>query len=143
IKKENFDWKTVFTFGYNKNTIKSLQTNNTILQQTIDRGAPMVGRPVNGLYSFEFAGLTGNGLPLFVDATGKETYRIDKGSRELDMLVYEGSREPLSSGGLTNSFRYKKLTLSTLFTFNYGNKIRMNSFYKGYYSDIEALDKNL
>ncbi|ERJ59886.1 SusC/RagA family TonB-linked outer membrane protein [Sphingobacterium paucimobilis] len=143
IKKENFDWKTVFTFGYNKNTIKSLQTNNTILQQTIDRGAPMVGRPVNGLYSFEFAGLTSNGLPLFVDASGKETYRIDKGSRDLDMLVYEGSREPLSSGGLTNSFRYKKLTLSTLFTFNYGNKIRMNSFYKGYYSDIEALDKNL
>ncbi len=143
IKTSTFDWKTIFTFGYNKNTIKSLQTNNTILQQSIDRGAAMVGRPVNGLYSFEFARLNENGLPLFYNDARQETYRIDKSSRELDMLVYEGSREPLSSGGLTNSFRYKKITLSTLFTFNYGNKIRLNPFYKGYYSDVEALDKTL
>lgn len=143
VKKLDFDWNTIFTFGYNKNRIKSLQTNNTILQQTISRGAPKVGYPVTGLYSFEFANLTSNGLPLFYNNQGQETYRIDKSSRDLEMLVYEGSREPVSSGGLTNSFRYKKITLSTLFTFNYGNKIRLNPFYKSYYSDIEALDKNL
>src|SRR5690606_19189438 len=143
IKSSNFDWRTIFTFGYNKNTINSLQTNNTILQQSIDRGAAMVGRPVNGLYSFEFARLNENGLPLFYDDSHQATFRIDKNSRELGMLIYEGSREPLSSGGLTNTFRYKKVSLSTLFTFNYGNKIRLNPFYKGYYADIEALDKTL
>lgn len=143
IKKEHFKWSTMFTYGYNKNEVTRLQTNNTVLMQTVDRGAPMVGRPVTGLYSFRFATLDGDGLPLFYTANNNLSNSFTKYSRNLDMLTYEGSREPLGSGGLTNQFQYRNFTLSFLFTYSYGNKIRLNPFFQRYYSDVAALDAEL
>jgi len=144
IKQKNFDWNTIFTFGYNRNTVTRMSNSNTtVLQATIDKGSPAVGYPVNGLYSFRFAGLDSEGLPQFYNARNEPTYRITKYYRTLSILDYEGSRDPLGSGGLTNSFRYKNLSLSFLFTYAYGNKIRLNPFFQRYYSDVEALDASL
>lgn len=143
INKENFKWSSVITFGYNKNEVKRLENTNTVLRQTVDRGAPMVGKPATGLYSFKFATLDEDGLPLFYDSNGNMTNKFTKYSRNLDMLVYEGSREPLGSGGFTNQFTYKNLNLSFLFTYSFGNKLRLNPFFSRYYSDIDALSADL
>lgn len=143
IENKNFTWNSVITFGYNKNKVKRLQNTNTVLRQTIDRGAPMVGKPATGLYSFQFATLDNDGLPLFYTSNDKLSNTFTKYSRDLDMLKYEGSREPLGSGGLTNQLTYKNLSLSFLFTYSYGNKLRLNPFFSRYYSDTEALSAEL
>src|SRR5690606_16853843 len=57
IDNTNFKWSTLFTFGYNYNEVTRLQTNAAVVRQTVDRGAPLEGRPVTGLYSFRFATL--------------------------------------------------------------------------------------
>lgn len=138
-----FTWNTVFTFGYNYNEVTRLQTDAAVVRQTVDRGAPLVGRPVTGLYSFRFATLSEDGLPLFYTASGRLSNSFSRYYRDLNMLHYEGSREPLGSGGFTNQFQYKGLQASILFTFAYGNKIRLNPFFARYYSDIMALDGEL
>jgi TonB-linked outer membrane protein, SusC/RagA family len=143
IRNRNFSWNTIFTFGYNTNKVLRLQTNNTLLLATVDKGAAALGRPVNGLYSFRFAGLDEQGLPLFYDAKDNATNKISKYSRDLSMLQYEGSRDPLGSGGLTNQFRYKRFNLSFLFTYSFGNVIRLTPIMQRYFSDVEALDASL
>ncbi|WP_126973268.1 SusC/RagA family TonB-linked outer membrane protein [Gynurincola endophyticus] len=143
INHKDFSWNTILTFGYNKNKITKIQTNNTVLLATVDRGAAVLGHPVSGLYSFMFAGLNEQGLPLFYNSRGTATNQISKYSRDLDMLEYQGSREPLGSGGLTNMFRYKRLNVSFLFTYSFGNVIRLNPIMQRYYSDVEALDAEL
>lgn len=143
IKKDKFNWSTILTYGLNKNKITKMSHMNTILQATVDRGSPNVGYPVNGLFSIQFAGLDAEGLPLFIGPDGVPTNRMSKFTRDLSYLKYEGSREPIASGGITNSFRYNNVKLSFLMTYSYGNKLRLDPFYKGYYNDIEALDAAL
>lgn len=143
IHKPLFSWSTLFTFGYNKNRITRIQPNNTVLLATVNSGSAALGRPVNGLYSFRFAGLDDQGLPLFYDGRDKATNKISKYSRELSMLQYEGSRDPLGSGGLTNTFTYKGFSLSFLFTYSFGNIVRLNPIMQRYFSDVEALDAAL
>ena len=143
IQRDDFKWSTLFTYGYNYNEVTNLQTNAAVVAQTVDRGAPLEGRPVTGLYSFRFAHLNGDGLPLFYTANGGLSNAFSRYTTNLDMLQYEGSREPLGSGGLTNQFQYKNVQLSFLFTFAYGNKIRLNPFFSRYYSDVMALDGEL
>lgn len=143
VKNKDFKWNTILTWGYNKNKVMKLQTTNTVMSQTMDRGAAKVGYPVTGLYSFRFATLDADGLPLFYTSSGAMSNSFSKYSNSLGMLVYEGSREPLGSGGLTNQFQYKNFSLSFLLTYSYGNKIRLNPIMQRYYNDISALDAAL
>lgn len=144
VKQKDFNWKTIFTFGYNNNKVLDLDiwTNISILSG--DRGYAMKGQPITGLYSFRYAGLTHNGLPLFYNEKNEETNMITPySSQDHGMLKYEGSRDPLGSGGLTNTFRYKGLNLSVLFTYSFGNKIRLNPLISYYYDDVSALSADL
>jgi hypothetical protein len=140
---QNLKWNTIFTFGYNKNTILNAYFNPTVNELTVPQGAPLEGRPVNGLYSFRFAGLNSDGEPTFYDKNNNETLVIDQFSRDLSMLKYEGPRDPVATGGLTNSLSYKNLELSVLVTYSYGNKIRLRPIFAYYYDDVQALDKDL
>lgn len=143
IKLKDFDWKTIFTFGYNNNKVLDLNTWTTVSVLSTDEGHAMKGRPLTGLYSFRYAGLTHDGLPLFYDEKNQKTNAINPYSQELGMLQYEGSRDPLGSGGLTNTFRYKGLNLSVLFTYSFGNKVRLNPLISYYYDDVSALSGDL
>ena len=143
IKLKDFDWKTVFTFGYNKNKVLDLAYLTNVGILSTDRGAAQKGKPITGLYAFRYAGLTHDGIPLFYNEKNEKTNAISTYSPEISMLQYEGSREPLGSGGFTNTFRYKGLNLSILFTYSFGNKIRLNPLISSYYDDISALSSDL
>lgn len=143
IKLKNFDWKTIFTFGYNNNKVLDLDIWTTVSILSNDRGYAVKGRPLTGLYSFRYAGLTHDGLPLFYNEKNEKTNTINPYSQQHSMLKYEGSRDPLGSGGLTNTFSYKGLNLSVLFTYSFGNKIRLNPLISYYYDDVSALSAGL
>lgn len=143
IDRKDFKWNTVVTYGYNKNTVTRLQLSNGVITQTRERGAPMLNRPVTGLYSFKFAGLNADGLPMFYNSRGHLTNSFSRYTIDLGMLNYEGSREPLGSGGLTNQFQYKDFNLSFLFTYSYGNKVRLNPVLQRYFSDVDAISAEL
>ncbi len=59
-----------------------------------------------------------NGLPVFLDIDGNETYEFN-----LEDRVPVGSVVPDWTGGITNTFSYKNFDLSVLFTFTIGGNI--------------------
>ena len=143
IKLKDFDWNTVFTFGYNKNTVLDLVYSTNVAILSADRGGAQKGKPISGLYAFRYAGLTNDGIPLFYNEKNEKTNVISTYDQNISMLQYEGSREPLGSGGFTNTIRYKGLNLSVLFTYSFGNKIRLNPLISNYYNDVSALSGDL
>jgi TonB-linked SusC/RagA family outer membrane protein len=143
LTMQSFRWNTVFTLGYNKNTVLNAYFNPTVNELTVSEGAALEGRPVNGLYAFRFAGLNNEGVPQFYDENDETTLIIDQFSRDIEMLVYEGPRDPVATGGLTNIISFRNFELSFLFTYSYGNKIRLRPIFAYYYNDVQALDKDL
>ena len=52
--------------------------------------APVVGKPMTGIYAFRFAGLDNNGIPMFYDAEDNAVYGMDLSSRDIDALEFMG-----------------------------------------------------
>lgn len=144
IAHEKFRWSTGFTFGYNKNEVLEAYYNPSILSLTNEYNiSPLVGRPMSGVYAFRYAGLDAEGVATYDDGKGNIVYGVDLASTDLDALEYMGSRDPLYSGGLTNTFNYKNWNLSVLFIYSGGNKIRLNPVYSFYYNDVENVSKEM
>ncbi len=138
VVQPKFSWSTNFTFGYNENEVMEafyVPTVETLADETVV--APMVGRSMTGIYAFRYAGLDEEGIPMVYNSANEKVYGFDLAStQEIDALEYMGSREPLYSGGITNTFNYKDFSLSFLIVYSGGNVIRMNDVYSFYYQDV-------
>lgn len=77
------------------------------------------GLPVGANYLNRFSRVDpANGLPIFLDKEGNETYEFN-----LEDRVVTGSVVPDWTGGITNTFGWKNFDLSVLFTFTIGGNI--------------------
>ncbi|KAA8484349.1 TonB-linked SusC/RagA family outer membrane protein [Arcticibacter tournemirensis] len=132
---------STFTMGYNKNEITNLKYQPLVNDLIIPEGGPMEGHAVRGLYSVQYKGLDETGVPQFLNEKGELSENVYFQSMETAYLKYEGSVDPLYTGGLFNTISYKNFNLSALVTFQAGNKIRLYSSYSGEYSDMSALPK--
>lgn len=141
IVTKDFNWSTNLTFAHSDTEITNLKVQQNAITMVQAEGAPLEGKPVRGLYSYKFAGLNEEGLPQVINQKGKATtYDIDFQNREGETyLKYEGSVDPTVTGGLNNSFRWKNFTASIFFTYQFGNKIRLNPEFASSYSDIKAM----
>lgn len=140
----NLKWSGTFNVGYNKNTVLSDYQGNSpsVYDAANSNGFPLQGRPLTGMYAFPFAGLNDRGLPLYYSGRGKSGtvigfLDIDK---DLTKLLYQGSRDPIVSGGFNSNFMYNHLTLAVSFVFNTGHVVRKADFYRngtisGLYND--------
>ncbi|MFN8862808.1 MAG: SusC/RagA family TonB-linked outer membrane protein [Flavobacteriales bacterium] len=120
IQKPNFGWKTSANFAYNYNELVSIgdYTPDAVSGGTNDSRV-IVGRPIGSFYLVEFSHIDpDNGLPVYLDLDGNETYDYDNAIRK-----YVGDGLPDMIGGLTNTINYKGFTLTTLFTYSLGAKI--------------------
>jgi TonB-linked SusC/RagA family outer membrane protein len=127
-----FSWNTDFNISFNANKLTKLYGDS--LRDTYSGGYYRYkGEDINTLRAIKYAGVNpDNGRPQF------ERVMADKSITLVDSipLVKQdglrgyrnvGSATPKFFGGITNTFRYKAITLSTLFNFVYGNKIFNNS----------------
>lgn len=144
IVTKDFNWSTNLTFAYSDTEITNLKIEQNAITMVQPEGAPVEGRPVRGLYSYVFAGLTEDGLPQVYNHNGKATtYDVNFQDRDGEKyLKYEGSVDPTVTGGLNNSFRWKNFTASVFFTYQFGNKIRLNPEFSSSYSDVLAMGKS-
>ncbi|HWV72972.1 MAG TPA: SusC/RagA family TonB-linked outer membrane protein [Pseudosphingobacterium sp.] len=91
---------------------------------------PIVGRPVFGLYSFQWAGLDGtNGNPLgyLPDGTISDNYSAIFAATRVEDLVFHGYARPPIYGSLRNTFSYGNLSLSFNITYKFGHWFRSPS----------------
>ncbi|MDO5615166.1 MAG: SusC/RagA family TonB-linked outer membrane protein [Cruoricaptor ignavus] len=152
IQSENFSWTTNFTAGLLKQKItRLLNTPNTFdMVAGMGRGN-LVGYARGSLFSFDFQGLDGNGLPYFnfgdyplYDMPYANVAGADFSDTQFSKsyLKYHGPVEPNFTGGFSNTFKYKGLELSFYVTFQAGNKIRLQPTFDPSFMDLNVFSQN-
>lgn len=147
IRKKQFSWLASLNLGYVKN--KVVKSNITpqaesLVKSIYTPGEVFLGKPVNGMFSYRFARLDENGIPLFYDENNNILSEDDPEIEEavynnIYNLKYEGTRDPILSGGFNNVIRYKDFSLSFLFSFGLKNKVRLPEFA---YNSLPEADQN-
>ena len=145
IKTDDFSWDTTLNASYFDQEISKIAQRPNVLDLVDDTGGNVVGKPVNGLWSFDFAGLSDQGFPTFNLGDGEDPLRdIDFQDIEdiTDYLVYEGPTQANFTGGLSNSFKYKNIDFSFFVTFAQGNKIRLAPTFSAVYNDLSVFSRD-
>lgn len=134
LKSKDWNWTAAFNMGYVKNEVtKSKSTAQTkyLVQSVYTPGEVYEGKPVNGMFSYRFAKLDDKGMPMFYDKDGNvlgvDSDEIVNFPYDIENLKYEGTRDPMLSGGLNTRVAYKNVSLSMLFAFGLKNVVRLPS----------------
>lgn len=137
IKTKDFEWTTTFIYNKNENKITKLYVDASVSEMVSGSGFSKQGYPVEAIFSIPFRGLTGDGLPTFENADGSTTIdgiRMDL-RKGLDFLKYSGTTKPTDQGSFGNLFKYKGLSLNVLFTYAFGNVVRLPTAFKAKYTN--------
>ncbi|GAB3705845.1 TonB-dependent receptor [Spirosoma flavus] len=136
----DFRWTTSLNFATNKNKITNLQG------QVIEGGFQAMSRAVEGqplgvFFTREYAGVNpANGDALWYKNTTSSDGTVDRTTTNVynsAERVIIGNPLPNWTGGITNTFSYKGLSLSVFFNGIFGNKI--NFFGVGQYSSANGI----
>lgn len=135
ISRKNFTWMTNFNFAYN---------NNKVLEEEIPDNQTTPGRegyPVGAIFALKSAGLDDEGYPLFYNKNGEKVSATEllklnsagastlTAAEQRDLYTYIGSSEPLFTGGMLNTWKYKNWDLSVNFFFNLKMYVRCTPSY--------------
>lgn len=121
---------------------KTLQDELT-LSQFLSGSVQLAGTPLNTFFSYQYAGLDGEGKPTFkgleadrADELHEKYKNLSKKDVWLAVLDESGSRVPVIQGGVSNYFGYRSFSLSVNFSYSFGNKIRLLRIASGEYSAV-------
>ena len=144
IKTADFSWRTSFIYSRAKNEVTKLLTSPNISDMvgynssdaTAAGGFAKEGYPLKSIFSIPFNGLTNNGLPTFLDQNGNVTMSdIRFNSQNVDFLKYSGTLIPTDRGSFSNTINYKGISFGVVFTYSWGNVVRLrrlNNVYNDY-----------
>ena len=132
IKTSQFNWRTNLTLTYNKNKITSFYVEEANSPQQRIYNIYVEGYSAGSLFAYRWAGLDEMGDPQVYDENGNAV-KLSRDLTNVDALRYMGTMQPLWYGGLTNQFTYKDFSLSFMFIYNLGHKMRndVNTFWSG------------
>ena len=129
INNNNFSWESSLVLAHNKNLITKLNTptpivsgDRLIFEQYIE------GHPAYSVFAYRFAGLDAMGDPQIELADGTVTKEFNKAT--LEDIINVGSSQPLWSGGFSNTFKYKNVSLMANAIFNLGHVMRKPNYWK-------------
>ncbi|HEY1166394.1 MAG TPA: TonB-dependent receptor [Chitinophaga sp.] len=122
---KDFKWETNFNIAINRNKVLKLNDKQDIAYSSLQWIAE--GRDLYSWHMRKWAGVDpANGDPLWEkvekDANGKETITTTNAYDDAT-LQYVGTASPDFTGGITNRFSYKGISLSAFFNFVSGNKV--------------------
>ena len=140
VRGKDFSWNSNFTFGFSTNKITNAKHVPNIYNLIKSTGGNIEGYPVGSLFSIVYKGLDHEtGIPTFINEKGELSSKVYFQSTDTQYLKYEGPVDPKITGGWSNTFRYKNLSLNVFLTFQGGNKIRLDPAFKMTYSDLDAM----
>ena len=144
IKSKDFTWTTNIIYSHAVNEVTDLKSQARAIDLLSGNGFAKQGYPVRSLFSIPYHGLTEEGLPLFTNELGaKTTYDINFQERDnTDYLIYEGPTDPTVTGSFGNIFTWKGFRLNVYITYSFGNVVRLDPVYSGYYNDLTSMTKD-
>ncbi len=138
LNTKKFRWGAGLIYSYVKNRMLDGVLQSPLLTNvTKPEGFGKIGKPLYGLYAYNFAGLDANGQPLFFmgGKDGRTTNGIVLSSTNDSLVSYMGPREPTTTGSISNSFAYGPFELRIFFTYSYGNKVFRSPMVQRNYAD--------
>ena len=156
VQTPKFKWTTDFIYSLAKNEVTSLENSCNAYYLIVGQHSSnpymiptLEGYPVRTLWSYQFAGLNEEGLPMVINEKGEKTIgdvNIQETKNLEDFLVYEGPQDPTWYGSLSNTFTYTdkklgKLSLDVFITYSGGNVVRLDPVFSSGYSDLSSLPK--
>ncbi len=148
VVTHDFNWSSSFTFSYMHQRITRMLNIPNAFDMVSGRGRGNVeGFPRGALFSYNFQGLTPDGLPFF--DFGLYPSNEDPRSKIIgadftdsqytkSYLVYNGPTEPVVISGLSNTFKYKGIELSLFITSQIGQKTRLNPSFDPTFGDLNV-----
>ena len=113
----------------------------------IDGSLVVNGSALNSFYSYRFNKLDSEGYPTFfgTDQTDPDGNALVHSQQEAfdRVFAYSGKRDPDLTGGFSTYVRYKRFTFNCLFSFSFGNKVRLNDLYESAGQSLPAPDQNM
>jgi TonB-linked SusC/RagA family outer membrane protein len=143
ISTKDFHWNFNVLMGQVKNRVTDGVFSPLLTLKTAPGGYAAVGRPLNGLYAYRYAGLDNAGQPLFYGAKNAVQNAVQLSSQDDALIAYQGSRDPTVTGSFTNSFFYKSFEMRVFFTYSLGNKVFRNPVISKSYADNLATQKDV
>lgn len=144
IRENRFKWTSIFNLSYNTNEVTDARLVKSTSFNLVNSSTPMVGLPLDYMYSYRWAGLDDKGQSRIYNKNG-EILTVADGNNKLtaDDLVYSGRRTAPYFGGFFNNFSYGNLTLGARISYEFGNVLRRPSTenyptYLNYYGVIGA-----
>jgi len=152
VKTPSFSWDATILYANNKNKVDFINVKAPVYYLQLDQAQsfPRVGTNFNSIYGYQWAGLSNTGLPQVYDANGTA---VKYNPGQVDAIKDFGSTVPTHSGSFHTSASYKNFSLSALFVYELGHKIKntflpmlnnnYNSAMGGYVTDITAVNNNI
>ncbi|WDF69287.1 SusC/RagA family TonB-linked outer membrane protein [Sphingobacterium oryzagri] len=143
LRNRPFTWTSNLIYSNVKTKVTRLDTRSRVMDLITGTGFAMEGGPVRGLYSVPFSHLNDEGLPVFIGPDNEETITdiYFQERNRLDYLQYEGSVDPIHTGGWGNILSYKNLSLNVFITYSLGNVVRLDPVFRSEYNDLTASTK--
>lgn len=152
VKTPSFSWDAAVLYANNKNKVDYVNVKAPVyyLQLDYPQDFPRVGNSYNTIYGYKWAGLSSTGIPQVYDASGTA---VKYNPGQLDAIQDYGSTVPIHSGSFHTSANYKNFSLSALFVYELGHKVRntflpmlknsYNGAAGGYVTDISVVNNNI
>ncbi len=152
IKTPSFAWDASVLYAKNKNEVTYVDVEAPVYYLQLDYASsyPRVGKNYNSIYGYKWAGLSSKGLPQVYDATGTA---VIYNPADLEAIEDYGTTVPTQSGSFHTSVNYKNFSLSALFIYELGHKMRntflpmLNNNYSSamgsYVADITVVNKDI
>lgn len=124
IDSRRFSWSSGLVFSYNHNKLVSYSKPQAYQSDASYKvnATYMAGYPRPTIFAYRYAGLDNMGDPQIYKADGSVTK--DPYAAKPEDIVYAGTTQPKFNGGLSNTFRYKSVSVTANMVYNLGAKMR-------------------
>lgn len=147
LRRKHFEWRADAIWQLMKNRITRFESACRAFDLVSGEGNHYEGYPNAALFSYRFAGLTQEGLPMVINekrVAAMGDVDLQATQHLTDFLVYEGPTDPTFGGSLNNSFRiFERWGLDLFMTYSGGNVLRLNPVFAASYSDLEAFGREM
>jgi TonB-linked SusC/RagA family outer membrane protein len=126
VRTKDVTWTVQFNTSMNNN--KVVKPSYAPNLRTLTSGTALVdGYPIDGFWSFRFAGLNHNtGRAMFRYLDVDTNLALLKSPDATKYLTYSGNSTPRIYGGINTSVRFRNVTLAAVFNVALNYKVRLN-----------------
>lgn len=132
VKTQDWNWNVSMNWSGNFNQVRSGSLETYTYSDYLAGNALVDGEAISSFYSYRFTGLNpSNGVPVFDDYSDRRHLLEYKSLLDVIKMTMDksGQREPIFSGNVATSLKYKQWNFSGNFSYSLGSKVRLLSIY--------------